>query len=70
MSSYQCKVYVVQKADGDGRLYGEVLAVKLTYQSAHEIAKARAPAKVTCVIADKTPDLNGPDHTVSHRYCS
>ena len=63
MSKYVCKVYVVQKADREGRLYGEVLAVKLTHAEAHRIAVARAPAKVTCVIADKTPELNGPDQS-------
>ena len=61
-SRFVVRVYVVQKADRHGRLVGEVLAVKLTRQAAHEIAKANAPAKVTCIIADKTPFLNGPEH--------
>ena len=69
-SKFTVKVYVVQKADRDGRLYGDVLAVKLTRQAAHEIAKAHAPAKVTCVIADKTPYLNGPEHLSNHPICN
>lgn len=63
MSGYTCKVYVVQKADRAGRLYGEVIAVKLTWAEAHAIAKAFAPAKVACVVADKTPHPNGPFET-------
>ena len=66
MSAYVCKVYVVQKADRDGRLVGDVLAVKLTHQTAHAIAKANAPAKVTCVIADKSEFMNGPEHVTLH----
>lgn len=57
MSSYQTKVYVVQKADPEGNL-GKVLAVKLTHTSAHAVAKRHAPAKVHFVIADKTEALN------------
>ena len=57
MSSYQTKVYVVQKADAEGNL-GKVLAVKLTHTSAHNVAKRCAPAKVHFVIADKTDFLN------------
>lgn len=57
MSSYQTKVYVVQKADPDGKL-GQLLAVKLTYAAAHEIAKRHAPAKVHFVVADKSQTLN------------
>src|SRR5690606_34731845 len=52
---FTVKVYIVQKADRKGHLHGEVLAAKLTRQAAHEIAKANAPAKVTCITADKTP---------------
>lgn len=61
-AGYKVKVYVVQKADRQGRLQGEVLAVKLTHTAAHAIAKAHAPAKVTCVLADKSEYLNGPEH--------
>lgn len=69
-SRYTVKVYVVQKADRDGRLIGDVLAVKLTHGAAHQIAKANAPAKVTCVLADKTEFLNGPEHATIHPICS
>jgi len=69
-SKFRVKVYIVQKADRQGRLYGEVLAAKLTRQAAHEIAKANAPAKVTCIIADKTPYLNGPEHVSIHPQCN
>lgn len=55
--AYACKVYVVQKADRQGTL-GEVLAVKLTHEAAHAIAKRMAPAKVICVMADKDDCLN------------
>lgn len=67
---YTVKVYVVQKADRTGRLYGDVLAVKLTYRDAREVARANAPAKVTCVLADKTPYLNGPEHVTHHPRCN
>lgn len=61
-SKFRVKVYIVQKADRKGHLHGEVLAAKLTFQAAHEVARNNAPAKVTCIIADKTPFLNGPEH--------
>ena len=54
MAGYVNKVYVVQRAND------ELLAVKLTHQAAHQIAKDNAPAKVTCVIADKTLLTNVP----------
>ena len=65
-SKFQVKVYVVQKADRQGHLVGDVLAVKLTHGAAHQIARANAPAKVTCVMADKTDFLNGPEHVTNH----
>lgn len=55
--AYIVKVYVVQKADKEGKL-GELLAVKLTWTEAHTIARRNAPAGVTPVIADKTEELN------------
>lgn len=61
MRGFTVKTYVVQKADRDGNLIGPVLAVKLTFADAHRIAKDFAPAKVTFVLADKTPFPNGPD---------
>ncbi|WP_266032597.1 hypothetical protein [Brucella intermedia] len=63
MGRYTVKVYIVQKADKNGNLNGPVLAAKLTYADAHEIAKKFAPAKVTCFIADKNAAPNNPDHT-------
>ena len=60
MSEFTVKVYVAQKVDVRGRL-GEVLAIKLTHAAAHAVAKAYAPAAVTCIIADKTafPNMTG-----------
>ena len=55
--AYEVKVYAVQKADHEGAL-GELLAVKLTFASAHAIALKHAPAKVHCAVADKTDGLN------------
>lgn len=66
MSKFAVKVYVVQQADRKGQLIGEVLAVKLTHGAAHQIAKQHAPAKVTCVFADKSSLLNGPEHASTH----
>ncbi len=45
MKRFTCKTYVVQKADRDGRL-GDVLAVKLTFDAAHRLA--RVAATVMC----------------------
>lgn len=59
--AFTVKTYVVQKADRDGNLYGPVIAVKLTFADAHQIAKQFAPARVSMVLADKTPIPNGPD---------
>ena len=36
----------------------EVLAVKLTHTAAHLVAKAYAPARVICVMADKGLSAN------------
>ena len=65
-SKFAVKVYVVQKADRQGRLHGDVLAVKLTHAAAHRIARDNAPAKVTCVLADKTGFPNGPEQVSPH----
>jgi hypothetical protein len=46
------KVYIVQKADG------VVIAVKLSFGPAHDLAKKHAPAAVLFGRADKTLDLN------------
>jgi hypothetical protein len=62
MGKYTAKVYVVQQADANDKPVGPVLAVKLTFGDAHGIAKAYAPARVTCIIADKTPLPNNPEH--------
>jgi hypothetical protein len=55
--AYDVKVYVVQKFDREDR-EGPVLAVKLTRQAAHDLAKAHAPAKVIFAVADKDPHPN------------
>jgi hypothetical protein len=60
MGSYSTKVYIVQGADAQGNLQGPIIAAKLTFADAHQIAKTFAPAKVTCVVADKSPRPNGP----------
>lgn len=62
MSKYTVKVYIVQKADRQGNLYGPIIAAKLTHFEAHQIAKEYAPAKVTFVIADKTMHPNNPEY--------
>ena len=67
--AYSCKVYVVQKADQDGNLTGPVVAVKLTHDDAHAIAKECAPAKVTCVLADKGPQANAVDQETYRKLC-
>ena len=59
---FQSKVYIVQKYDRRG-VPGEVLAVKLTFAAAHQVAKDHAPAKVLFGTADKTLELNVSDHT-------
>lgn len=55
--AYQTKTYVVQKMTRDGN-DGPVIAVKLTFQTAHDLAKTHAPARVVFAIADKSDDLN------------
>ena len=55
------KVYVVQLYDRQGNP-GEVIAAKLTFSTAHTIAKANAPARVLYAEADKTETLNVSDH--------
>lgn len=59
MSGYKSKVYIVQKFDRAGNP-GEIIAAKLTFDSAHLIAKEHAPAKVVFAVADKTANLNVP----------
>ena len=54
MSKFHVKVYVVTRSDDT------LLAIKLTFAEAHTIARKFAPARVTMVLADKTPDLNWP----------
>lgn len=58
MSSFCVKTYIVQKSSG------EVIAVKLKFLDAHQIAKEHAPAKVLFAAADKTLDLNVSEHFV------
>jgi hypothetical protein len=64
MAGYVNKVYVVQRAND------ELIAVKLTHLAAHQIAKEHAPAKVTCVIADKTTLRNVPAPISSQSFCN
>jgi len=54
LSKFQVKVYIVQAADG------KIIAAKLTFLEAHELAKDFAPAKVVMVMADKSDAPNGP----------
>ena len=51
--AYDVKVYVVQQFDRAGNP-GEVLAVKLTRQAAHQVALDNAPAKIVFALADKS----------------
>jgi hypothetical protein len=51
------KVYVVQQFGRGGRA-GDVLALKLTRQAAHNVAKAHAPAQVIFAVADKDSQTN------------
>lgn len=59
MAGFVTKVYIVQKYERGG-VPGEVIAAKLTYGSAHEVAKKHAPARVIFAIADKTLHVNVP----------
>lgn len=70
MSKFVAKVYIVQQADARGNLFGPVIAAKLTFLAAHEIAKKFAPAKVTTIIADKTNLPNNPEHPVGNHDCN
>lgn len=56
MSSFQTKVYVVQREDG------EVIGTKLTFDAAHRLARKYAPAKVLFSLADKSDLPNVADH--------
>lgn len=60
--AFDTKVYIVQKYDREGRP-GDVIAAKLVFSVAHNIAKTHAPAKVLFGLADKTATLNVSDHT-------
>ena len=55
--AFEIKVYVVQKFHRDGTP-GEVLAVKLTRQAAHQVALEYAPSKVIFAVADKSSFAN------------
>jgi hypothetical protein len=52
LSKYETKVFIVQRASG------EVIAAKLRFADAHDIAKRNAPARVLFALADKTLQLN------------
>ena len=66
---FKTKVYIVQRANSDGVLTGEVIAAKLTFIEAQTIAKAHAPAKVTMLFADKSPLANGVGQNGHHDVC-
>lgn len=59
--AFQTKVYFVQKCERDGTPK-EVIAVKLTFTAAHQIAKKYAPCKVGWTIADKSDVPNKPEY--------
>lgn len=69
--AFTAKVYIVQRADNDGNLFGEVVAAKLTFGEAQRIAASKgvAPAKVTMLIADKTTEPNGVGQIGHHDVC-
>lgn len=67
--SFSPKVYIVQKFSREGEPR-EVLAVKLTFSAAHDVAKAFAPAKVLFGLADKGLELNVSDHTEHRPECN
>lgn len=70
MGHFEPRIYIVQKADPQTRkLTGEILAVKLSAGPAHKIAKQFAPAKVTCIPADKTDLINNPEHPLFQLLC-
>jgi hypothetical protein len=64
MSVFTVKVYIVQKASG------EIIAAKLTFLAAHNLAKKFAPARVIYAIADKTNGLNIPAPGSNHPNCN
>ncbi|QXN72635.1 hypothetical protein RCZAHN_26 [Rhodobacter phage RcZahn] len=61
--AYSTKVYIVQRGDGT------VIAAKLSFEAAHKMAKANAPAKVLFAVADKSTDLNVVGHASDHAVC-
>lgn len=61
--AYTTKVYLVQKGDG------EVIGAKLSFDAAHRLAKANAPAIVLFSVADKTPDPNVVGHASDQAVC-
>ena len=67
--SYAPKGYIVQKYDRHGNP-GEVIGYKLTFNSAQELSKANAPAKVIFAIGDKTPLQNIPVPPSHQTKCS
>jgi hypothetical protein len=70
--AFQTKVYIVQRADKDGRLLRETpIAAKLTFGDAMKIAVMHgvAPAKITMIIADKSWEPNGEGQIGHHSNC-
>jgi hypothetical protein len=71
--AFQTKVYIVQRADADGKLLPETpVAVKLTYGEARKIAVTLgiAPARITFLVADKTSQPNGEGQIGHHSVCN
>lgn len=70
MGDFKPRIYIVQKANQQTRqVTGEILAVKLVAGPAYRIAKQFAPAKVTCIPADKTDLINNPEHPLFQLLC-
>ena len=57
--STKIKVYVVQRVLEDGSISADIVACKLRHIDAHQIAREFAPARVTPLVADKSPIANG-----------
>ena len=61
--AYTTKIYIVQKADGS------VIGAKLSFEAAHQMAKANAPAQVLFSKADKTLEHNVVGHANDQANC-
>lgn len=61
--AYSTKVYIVQKGDGT------VIAAKLSFDAAHQMAKTHAPARVLFSVADKSLEPNVVGHASDQAVC-